>query len=73
MLVLLQNKKTCQYYYKIKRHVSIITKQKDMLVLLQNKKTYQCFKNNIHNFAKINKRKEERSIIFLKKKINKDL
>ena len=59
MLVLLKNKmtnqyyykikryvsiiKTHQYYYKIKRHVSIITKQKDMLVLLQNKKTRQYY------------------------------
>ena len=56
MLVLLKNKMTNQYYYKIKRyvsiiktrqyyyktkgHVSIITKQKDMLVLLQNKKHF---------------------------------
>ena len=48
MLVLLQNKdtlvlQTCQYYYKTKRHVSIV----DTLVLLQNKKTCQYFKNNI--------------------------
>ena len=43
MLVLLQNKKTRQYYYKTKKHVSIITKQRhisiiDTLVLLQNKR-----------------------------------
>ena len=43
MLVLLQNKKTYQYYYKTKRHVSTITKQKDTLVLLQNKKTHQYY------------------------------
>ena len=44
MLVLLKNKMTNQYYYKIKRHVSIITKQKDMLVLLQNKRHISVLK-----------------------------
>ena len=47
MLVLLQNKKTYQYYCK----------QKDTLVFKNNK-------INIHNFVKINKRKEKKSIIF---------
>ena len=46
MLVLLQNKdmlvlQTCQYYYKTKRHVSIV----NTLVLLQNKKTHQCYRH----------------------------